>query len=192
MGVEQPSTYYDKGYSEWAHYRSHYTCSQYYKIGLWSEAVKILHQKVGMRASLLDLGCGTGQMAQLLLDEGFVEYVGIDFSEVAITSAQNRINDTGFTFLIRDLFSPQKLQAEAYLCLEVLEHIEEDVSLFTKLDRGSLFIGSVPNFNDPGHVRIFSSENEVRKRYNSCLENMEIRKFSQNKSVWYLFWGEVV
>ena len=39
---------------------------------------------------IIELGCGTGQLAEYLADEGKQKYTGIDFSEVGLDIARQR------------------------------------------------------------------------------------------------------
>lgn len=54
---------------------------------VWKKAVEIIKKIDNPR--ILEIGCGVGQFANYLFDEGFAEYIGIDFSEEAIRKAKD-------------------------------------------------------------------------------------------------------
>jgi 2-polyprenyl-3-methyl-5-hydroxy-6-metoxy-1,4-benzoquinol methylase len=63
-----------------------------------SAAVMLIEelQRAGVRGGLVvDLGCGSGIMADLLPDAGF-EVVGIDFSESLVEMARKRVPEAVF------------------------------------------------------------------------------------------------
>jgi SAM-dependent methyltransferase len=53
---------------------------------------------------LLEVGCGTGDDANEIIERGF-EYNGIDFSHSAIAQAQRRLSGTKVSFVCSDFFS---------------------------------------------------------------------------------------
>ena len=64
------------------------------------------------------------------------------------------------------------LQNNLFICLEVLEHVENDINVIKKMCPKSEFIFSVPNYDSLGHVRLFNNENEIRERYNNFFRNI--------------------
>jgi SAM-dependent methyltransferase len=122
-------------------------------------------RRIGAR-SILEVGCGTGGFAHLLMENANVRYAGFDFSPVAVEKARRR---TGHRELF---FVGDALDADSYkhaydtiVCTEVLEHIEKDLEVVDKWLPGSNCICSVPNFDADSHVRFFADENQVAARY---------------------------
>ena len=93
----RPASWYDAAYAATDEYRRHYTESQYYF--LWSVLADRMLQDPP--ASVLDLGCGPGQFAELLRDKGLPRYRGVDLSEPAIALARQRC--PGYAFETADL-----------------------------------------------------------------------------------------
>jgi len=114
--------------------------------------------------SILDLGCGTGQFAEGI--PSIVNYMGVDFSSVAIEQAKQR--NKYFKFTCDDVFSAiGKMNLGKYevvVMLEFLEHIWDDLRLMNQI-KGKRYIASVPSFMSDTHVRYFSSEHEVLEKY---------------------------
>ena len=112
------------------------------------------------------MGCGAGQLASLIRDKGFKNYIGIDFSKVAIDIAIKVCPE--FKFICEDILNSENLKKIDYdfvIILEVLEHVEEDKILLSKIKSGTKIIAMVPNFDSESHVRYFSSKKEVKDRY---------------------------
>jgi len=127
-------------------------------------------------APVIDMGCGNGYLASALQERNYIgEYVGLDFSPVAIEMAQacfqNRqliipefenFNKNRYNFYIEDL---QKWKPEIsvdthktiYTCFEVLEHVPSDTDIVNLVPARSRFIFSVPNYWSRSHIRTYDS-----------------------------------
>lgn len=53
----------------------------------------IINERVAKTARIMDAGCGNSEMIQHLVDDGFQEVVGADFSRVAIDQLKKRCED---------------------------------------------------------------------------------------------------
>lgn len=165
MGKEQPANYYNAIYKKSDSYKLHWSKSRYVK--LW-EAV-LAH--LDLKKSILDIGCGPGQFANMCLEKGVKHYDGIDFSQTAIDKAKetNKVFKNA-TFFCRDLFKTTlevSDNCQIVIC-ETLEHIENDIQLLAsikELNPGTPFVFTVPTFNDPGHVRFYKTPEEWKKRF---------------------------
>jgi len=170
---QKPASWYDEAFKLPA-YNVHYTNSSSY----FSWAViadRILRS--GCK-SVLDIGCGPGQFASLLYDKGIKEYTGIDFSPVSIQKASDRC--PFYKFVLADLAASDIMEKIAPSCvtaLEVLEHIENDIVLLQKIPSATLFLGTVPNFPYPSHVRHFQNMEEVSQRYEALFSRFRVDEF---------------
>jgi len=126
---------------------------------------------------VVDLGCGTGRFAELLYRDGWrtAPYVGLDFSPATLDEARRTVSSPLVQWLHADLErdSPPRLKHGAYVCLEVLEHLDDDCGLIGKLPSGSRLIMSVPSFESDTHVRWFDSFDDVTGRYDGLLDFTE-------------------
>ena len=121
--------------------------------------------------SILEVGCGSGFLAEIILQQYHGAYRGFDFSPVAIHNAGSR---TGRP----DLFCRgDALDAGSYgcdydtiVCTEVLEHLDADLDVIRSWRVGTWCVCTVPNFDYDGHVRFFRSENEVLTRYGEFID----------------------
>ncbi len=121
------------------------------------------------KGKTLDIGCGIGQMSKYIKD-----YKGFDFSEVAIKEANNP------NCWVGDIYDKSNYQGdyETYLCLEVIEHVD-DFKLLRNIPQGKPLVFSVPSFSDPGHRRTFD-EDILKIRYKHYLDIKKTVRFNWN------------
>jgi SAM-dependent methyltransferase len=185
---EKSADWYDQSFLANEHWRLHYTQSRYYFF--WTViADRLSKAKVN---SVLDIGCGPGQLACLLRDKGLKNYIGIDFSEKRIEWA--RLNCPEFRFVITDVFQTNIFEEYCYdavICTEFLEHVERDIEVIRKVRTNTLFYATVPNFPFVSHVRHFNSEREVTDRYAQYFRHFYVDSFlaSENGKQYYLLEG---
>jgi len=162
---------YDTGFLLSGIYKRHYSKALYCKV--WSFVADCLKKE----DKILDLGCGPGQFANMLFDRGFKNYVGIDFSTVAIEMAQKRV--PFFTFITDDLNNVnfRKYAGFKFVSTECFEHVENDLQLLEKLPKGSDILFSVPNYMAKYHVRKFPNQKFIKKYYRSVLNVNKITTF---------------
>jgi 2-polyprenyl-3-methyl-5-hydroxy-6-metoxy-1,4-benzoquinol methylase len=176
MGREYKSDYYDSVYSTggWnnTYFKSYKDIEYFYA---WLKAIYMLESK-DRNVSILDIGCGPGQFAQMLFDRGFKNYIGFDFSNQAISMAKERNQSMADRFFEANAFETElvKLDVDVYTCFEVLEHINDDLKLISRLSPGKELLASVPNYDSKGHVRHFAGIIEVYTRYSQVIDIQDI------------------
>lgn len=124
---------------------------------------------------ILEIGCGPGQLATFLKDQGIREYVGLDFSPTAIALAKENV--PGGRFLVGDARTSEIYREYNYdllLCTEVLEHIQEDLGVIANIPSEKRCICSVPNFPFESHVRHFRNAGEVADRYSKFFRAFDV------------------
>lgn len=169
MKAAKPASYYDAHFENEPGFQVHYKQSFYYVH--WTQVIVFL--KKILKPKILEIGCGTGQFAEYLKDERFTDYKGFDFSSKAIVLAKQRVS--------MEFFQGNALDTNIYqsafntvICLEVLEHITDDRKVLKSLPPSTHIIFSVPNFDAPSHVRWFTSERQIKKRYFRLVDFKEI------------------
>jgi SAM-dependent methyltransferase len=169
---EKASSYYDKLFSESPSYNNYYAASHYYF--LWAVIVDRLRQSHLRR--VLEIGCGSGQLAAMLFDLGVVDgYTGLDFSPRAIEIA--RANVPRGEFCVDDARSTslhEEVEHDVVICTEVLEHIEDDVSVLSRFRPGKRCLCTVPSFAHESHVRCFPDDQAVTGRYGSFFDSLQV------------------
>jgi 2-polyprenyl-3-methyl-5-hydroxy-6-metoxy-1,4-benzoquinol methylase len=121
--------------------------------------------------SLLDVGCGTGAFAHLVLRRTRLRSRGFDFSPVAVARAVARTGRSD-RFSVADAMRPEAYAGEydAIVCTEVLEHLPDDLGVMAHWPSGCRCFCSVPNFDADTHERVFLDEAQVRARYAPLLD----------------------
>lgn len=151
---------YKKIYNEF--YKKHGT-------GIHTDPVRFRETAKLCKGRVLDIGCGTGDLADYYKGE----YVGLDVSDVAIKLARtSRRKDADF--FEKDLMLPVVESAAKYdtiVLAEFLEHIDDDTILLENLKKlsreNTKLIISVPNGDrvpDANHLREFTVP-ELRKKF---------------------------
>lgn len=178
---EQNSGYYDKIYGESQSYALPYTESPYYK--LWQKVLTLVIEK--NPRSIFEIGCGPGQFARMMMDtiKG-ARYSGIDFSPIAIDKARINVPEFKETIQCMDIYTCQIPPDNLILALEVLEHVD-DIKILGSLSYGSHIIFTVPDFDDPAHVRYFNDLAEIKQRYK---HNIDFT-FMQKHERWFICSG---
>lgn len=188
---EKGAEWYDASFDACEHWSQHYTESEYYF--LWSViADRVV--RTGAR-SLLEIGCGTGQLACLIRDKTTCKYIGFDFSQKRIQHAKQTF--PSLSFVQQDAFQTDLFTTCDYdtvVCTEFLEHIEDDRVILNRIRKGSRFYGTVPNFPFVSHVRHFHDESEVQLRYAGFFHDLRVDKFlaDANGKTFYLLDGEML
>jgi SAM-dependent methyltransferase len=123
------------------------------------------------RRSILEVGCGSGFLAEMILQQHDGTYRGFDFSSAAIRNAGARTGCPEL-FSVRDALDARSYawEYDTIVCTEMLEHIECDLDVIRLWHEGTWCICSVPNFDYAGHVRFFNTSEEVATRYGGLID----------------------
>lgn len=145
---------------------------------------------------IIEIGCGSGQFAGMLFDNGYINYIGYDFSAVAIDLAKKRNPEFCGNFLVQDIrevnFS-DPFNTGLYVCFEVLEHLKDDIGILKSLPQGSTLLFSVPNFDSFNHVRKFNGLKDIVERYGDCIDIIKFQKIPSKykDKCWFLLQGVI-
>jgi len=123
---------------------------------------------------VLEIGCGTGDLGKLLVDEG-IPYRGFDFSEKGLENCRNICPDGDFHF--GDAYDPKMYEPYDYnivVALEVLEHID-DLKVIENIPPDVMLIASVPDYDDESHLRLYTDpKKDIFDRFANLLEIQEV------------------
>lgn len=191
ISAEKNSSFYNEIYKRggWNKiYFNHYSKTPYYEI--WLGALRYI-TKI-MNPIIIDIGCGPGQFANLLFDNGYTDYRGIDFSEEAIINAKNRNVGYEELFSVENAYETNLFSTNynTVILFEILEHVEGDLDILNRIKNGSNVLFSVPNFYSKGHLRIFQNKDEVISRYRDIVDILNVEEFIlENDNVIFLVQG---
>lgn len=179
MGTEQPSDYYDAIYIRAKKYNRHYTGVR------WLPLFEKASEKI--KGSVLELGCGVGQFANLIHDKGVKKYTGIDFSKEAIDRCK-RLKLSGYEFYQDDVYECLKMGLfDTIVALETFEHLD-DLRVINLISKGKRLVVSLPTFGSESHLIWFQSSEEIVKRYKEVIRIDYIKRIED----WFLFSGEKI
>ncbi len=130
----------------------------------WSRYLTTLLQRYGVHEGLvLDLGCGTGSLTELLADQGY-DMIGIDSSEEMLEIAADKKAESGndILYLCQDM-----REFELYGTVAAVVSICDCMNYI--LEKGELteVFRLVNNYLDPGGVFIFDLNTEYK--YRECI-----------------------
>lgn len=177
QGEEKGPEYYDATYLKedpCEDLRGPYWHSYYYF--LWAVIADRL-RRAGSR-SVLEVGCGPGRLAEFLLDFSSLNYVGFDFSRVAVEMATDRLPEV--TFHVADARTTtlyNSVDHDAVVCTEVLEHVKDDLRIISQFGEGKRCLASVPSFPHESHVRCFPDAAAVTRRYGPYFQELDVVAF---------------
>jgi len=143
----------------------------------------LVESNLNRNKSILELGCGTGQFAEMLNSYGYNHYLGLDFSEEAISRAKKRNPEMKFVNadIENDLLD---FDYDTIVSLETMEHLKDDLKLIQSFPKKEIVI-TVPSFNDPAHVRYFKELKDATDHYSKVIDIEKAQKFSK----WYMIKG---
>ena len=127
--------------------------------------------------SILEVGCGSGFLAKMILEAHPGTYRGFDFSPEAVRNARSRTGCQEL-FFVGDALDPGSYSCEydTIVCTEMLEHVDDDLDVVRLWRDGTWCVCSVPNFDYEGHVRYFKTSDEVAARYGGLIDIAAIIK----------------
>ncbi len=130
----------------------HYTRLIFSKGKLTEDKKAILGEVSWKGKRVLDVGCGTGEVAFRIARSGAREVVGIDYSPEAISAAHSRGKMTNLRFVLGDAKDIEG-EFDVVISMGTLEHVDDPFSTLKQLARhvkkgGSLLL-TCPNWLNP-------------------------------------------
>ena len=167
---EKDADFYDHKYLSGGYegiYHRHYSQTPYFPI--WSKALEMI--KLLGRPQIIEIGCGAGQFAGLLFDNGLTAYQGIDLSREGVSLAQKNNPEQAALFSVDNAYTSAIYNSDYQVAVlfEVLEHVDDDLSILKQIKSGTGILFSLPNFDSEGHVRVFKNPDQIVDRYKDIL-----------------------
>ena len=170
MRIEKGNDYYDMVYNKYDHYSLSVDALHSRYIWLY----KRILNKLTKHDNVLEMGCGTGHFAELMLNEGYNYTLGFDFSEVGIGMCRKRCPYGNFLVDSVYEFPFDAFEYDTVVSLEVMEHIEKDIEVLQKIPMGKRILFSVPGYDDQAHVRFFANAEEIEERFSKIFTEFRV------------------
>lgn len=123
---------------------------------------EVIGTNISLDAKVLDFGCGSGAVLEMLKNKGLVNIRGADVSESCVTLAKSRGLEVN---LIKPGYSELvKRKYDLILLLDVLEHIENDLEVLSIL-RSSLSDNGRILITVPAHNFLWRSHDDANHHY---------------------------
>lgn len=192
MGSELSNEYYNKVFKEGGCrqiYFKSYTETVWAPV--WNRIGHLIKENDKIK-KILDLGCGPGQLAECLLKYELDQYLGLDFSNIAVNFAKQRLQNydisltKNFNFEIKDLAKTDLKEIDydynIVVTTEFLEHIHGDLKIISSLKPKTKIYATFPDEDADGHVRFYSSSYEtackqITERYGNLCDFIQIEEW---------------
>lgn len=192
MGRELDNKHYDKIYEKGGGNQKYFKDAKLIREYYPSWKIAYEYIKDNNITSVIDLGCGPGHLSSLFKIEDGINYIGYDFSEVAINQAIKRNeNNKNNKFIVKDLSDYDMSEnCDFYTSFEFLEHISFDRDIISKMSSGDEIIFSVPSYDNVGHVRFFKNELDVENRYGDILNLKKLSITGGGSHKIFIYYGK--
>jgi 2-polyprenyl-3-methyl-5-hydroxy-6-metoxy-1,4-benzoquinol methylase len=146
----------------WNFYVAHSSAEEYFSRKVAPEIVAVIERHVRRVGTVLDIGCGSGDLLAVLQERGH-GILGVDSSAVSVGAARDRVGDTTGSRILQGTLADLPIgdgSVDTALLVEVVEHVRDDdldvmLAEAYRVIRpgGSIFI-STPNSEDLGRETV--------------------------------------
>ena len=152
----------------------------------WCEYIVALLGEYGIKDGLvLDLGCGTGTLTEMLADKGY-DMIGVDNSEEMLAVAMEKRAESGrdILYLLQDM-----REFELYGTVKAVVSICDSINYILEPEELLEVFKLVNNYLDPGGVFIFDCNTEYK--YTELLGDRTIAEDREEGSfIWDNYYDE--
>lgn len=152
----------------------------------WAEYLHTLMEEYQVRDGIvLDLGCGTGTMTELLAGYGY-DMIGVDCSEEMLDVAMHKRGESGhdILYLLQDM-----REFELYGTVRAVVSICDSINYITEIEDLEQVFRLVNNYLDPGGIFIFDFNTEYK--YREIIGNRTIAEDREESSfIWENYYDE--
>lgn len=144
-----------------------------------SGAYKAITKHLTKSDRILEIGCGYGHLAKVLIYGNYKYIRGVDSDKAIIRDVQKSLPS-----IYKDLFMVALLNnKEMHDCdyntvisTEVFEYADCDLAVIKRIKKDSKVIFTIPGYKNKVYCRWFLSEREIRDRFESFLKIEDIQE----------------
>lgn len=173
---------YDAAYKREKYLRPFYYPHRWGWLARWAAIAELIYEE----DKILEIGCGSGQLANLLFMQNKRKYLGFDFSEEGIKVCES-LGLEPMEFCISNAYDyPYKIDNyDVIIICEVLEHLQ-DFKILELIKKGTKIVGSLPDFPAENHLFHINNPKEIYDRYEGFID---ITYMSSKIDAWWVFEG---
>ena len=116
----------------------------------WCEYLVSILKEYGVNYGIvLDLGCGTGNITELLADKGY-DMIGVDYSQEMLNMAIEKRKNDGILYLCQDM-----RELDLYGTVAAVVSLCDSINYITEFEDLVTTFKLVNNYLDPGGIFVF-------------------------------------
>ncbi len=134
---------------------------------------KAIIREIKKSERILQIGCGSGNLARVMIYDNYKYVRGVDAAESVIKAAQNSMatrHRSKFVFGYFDDAEMYNIEYDTVICTEVFEYSDCDIEVLASVKEGAKVIFTIPGYPNERFPRWFRSEREIKERYKELVE----------------------
>ena len=149
----------------------------------WCEYLVSILKEYGVNYGIvLDLGCGTGNITELLADKGY-DMIGVDYSQEMLNMAIEKRKNDGILYLCQDMH-----ELDLYGTVAAVVSLCDSINYITEFEDLVTTFKLVNNYLDPGGIFVFDLKT---KKYFSDIGEKTIAEDREDSSfIWENYFDE--
>lgn len=176
---EEHDNYYDRIYKS-AHRNGVYDTTRFNSVyNTVLDWINHFSELPHSEIKIIECGCGTGALANMLMDAGYW-YHGFDFSSEALKHCSKQVKDRTWRATAYSKRAWDKEKFNTVVAIETFEHLD-DHRVLRWVPKETRIIFSVPNFNSRSHLRTYEGHEDIQSYYRgkiaiNCFKEIKTQK----------------
>ena len=152
---------------------------------------EVIDNDLSKNSNILDFGCGSGAVLEMLKNKGYTNIYGMDVSNACVNLVKSRGINAGL--ISSDLLNLGKNKYDLILLLDVLEHVERDLELLKNL-RTSLRHNGKILITVPAHQFLWRPHDDANHHFRRYSRIKLVNLISQSnfKIISFRWWNSTL
>lgn len=139
---------------------------------------------------VLQIGCGAGNLARLMIYSSYNYVRGVDATQHVIDMAQKSIASIHRSKFMCGYFDDAEMyncEYDTVVCTEVFEYSDCDIEVLASTKEGARVIFTVPGYPNERFPRWFKDEKEIQERYELLIDVKSTKELIFNNDFCKIF-----